>query len=380
MAYVVKDSRGRSPYWIACYADSTGRWLKKSTKLTNKKRALEVALSLEHGEKLARRGAFNETRLRELLEQTLERVIGAPVEHYTAETWFKWWIEKGRGRWSASTAERYQQVARDFIQSLSQRAKLPLEHVSDKDVLAYRNGQTKRGMSNRSANLAVKIVSMAFNDALRQQKIKFNPCLGLGALDEEEAEREPFTAAEVKQILEVATGDWRRAILLAYFSGARLSDIANLSYSALDWERELLIFTPEKTRRRKKKPIAIPLHPDLKKELLKNPGVGAAPMFPSLAGRKTGGTRGLSAQFKAIMLKAHVRGDVVRHTAAGRRNETKGFHSFRHLFTSALANRGVPREVRQLLTGHSAGTETDTVYVHHQVEQLRAAVLKLQTP
>jgi hypothetical protein len=71
MASIVKDSRGRSPYWIACFADSTGRRLKKSTKQTNKKDALEFALAAEHGESLARKGAFTEARLREILEQTL---------------------------------------------------------------------------------------------------------------------------------------------------------------------------------------------------------------------------------------------------------------------------------------------------------------------
>jgi hypothetical protein len=62
----------RSPYWIACYTDWTGRRLKKSTKLTNKKNALDVALALEYGEEQARKGAFTEARLRALLEQTLE--------------------------------------------------------------------------------------------------------------------------------------------------------------------------------------------------------------------------------------------------------------------------------------------------------------------
>src|SRR5262249_9536212 len=158
---------------------------------------------------LARSGAFTEVRLRELLEQTLERVIGpGAVQHYTAETWFQWWIEKGVKKWSASTAERYTQVARDFVQSLGDRARLPLEHIADKDVLAYRNSESARGLSNKSANHAARIISMVFNDALRQGKIKFNPCVGLGALDEEEAEREPFTDAEVKRILAVATGDW----------------------------------------------------------------------------------------------------------------------------------------------------------------------------
>src|SRR5262249_1206114 len=217
---------------------------------------------------------------------------------------------------------------------------------------------------------------MCLNDALRQNKIRFNPCVGLGALDEEEAEREPFTDAEVKRILKVATGDWKRAVLLAYFTGARLSDVANLTWAAVDSNRELLVYEPAKTKRRKKKRKGIPLHPELKKELLKNPGVGTAPILPSLAGRETGSTRGLSAEFKVIMLKAGVRGDVVRHTATGRKNETKGFHSFRHSFNSALANRGVAREVRQVLTGH-ASERMNEIYTHRELEPLRSAIAAL---
>jgi integrase len=372
MAYVTKDSRGRSPYWIACFVDSSGRRLKKSTKLTNKKKALEVALSLEHGEHLARSGAFTEARLRELFEQTLERVIGAPVQHYTAETWFNWWIEKNTKKWSASTAERYQQVARDFIQSLGQRANLPLEHVSDRDVLAYRNAETERGLSNKSVNLAVKIVSMVFADALRQNKIKFNPCLGLGTLDEESAEREPFTPDEVRKLFKAATGDWQRAIVFSYYTGARLTDVANMLASAIDWDKRLISFTPKKTKRGKKI-LRIPLHPALEKQLLKNAGVGNAPLFPELAGRRTGGAHGLSATFKAIMLKAGVRGAVVRHTATGRRNETKGFHSLRHSFVSTLANRGVPREVRQVLAGHASERMAE-IYTHRELQVVRSAV------
>src|SRR5215471_4670937 len=130
MATVVKDSRGRSPYWTACYTDATGRRLKKSTKLTNKAKALEVALTLEHGEHLARRGAFTENRLRELLEETLARVTGGPVRHDTAKSWFNEWREEKQSSRSPATALRYGQIARDFLASLGSRAELPLEHVT----------------------------------------------------------------------------------------------------------------------------------------------------------------------------------------------------------------------------------------------------------
>jgi len=371
MATVVKDARGRSPYWIAYYKNAQGRWLKKSTKLTNKKKALEVALALDHGEHLARSGRFTEARLRDLLEQTLARVTGEPVQYYTTETWLNWWHERKEKARPAS-AERYGQVVRDFIKSLGPRAQLPLEHIADKDILAFRNGETKRGLSNKSANLAVKIISMAFHDALRQGKIKFNPCLGLDALDEESAEREPFTPDEIEKLIQAADDDWKCAILFAYFTGARLTDTANMCWSAIDLNKHLITFTPKKTKRGKKI-LRIPLHPDLEKELLKSPGVGNAPVFPTLMGRKSSGAHGLSSEFKAIMRKAEVRGEVIRHTANGRRNETKSFHSLRHSFNSALANAGVAREVRQVLTGH-ASERMNEIYTHRELETVRSAI------
>jgi integrase len=312
--------------------------------------------------------------LRQLLEETLERVIGAPVQQYTAETWFNWWLEKNKG-WRPSTVERYHQVARDFIEHLGSRAKLPLEHIGEKDVLAFRNAEVARGVSNKSANLAVKIVSMAFHDALRSGKIKFNPCLGFGALEKDSVEREPFTANEIKKLLAAARGDWKGATLFGYYTGARLSDIANMLWSSIDLDARLIRFTPQKTKRGKKK-LQIPLHPELEKQLLKQPGVGNAPLFPTLAGRRTGGAHGLSAEFATIMHKAGVRGEIVRHTENGRGNRTKSFHSLRHTFNSALANAGIARELRQVLTGH-ASERMNEQYTHRELGEVRGAIAAL---
>jgi integrase len=375
MASVVKDSRDRSPFFIACYTDSTGRRLKKSTKLTNKKAALEVALALEHGEDQARKGTFTEARLRDLLEQTLERVIGAPVQHYTCRSWFEEWCEeKSRSR-SPATSVRYAQVARDFLSSLGPRADLALEHISARDVRLYRDAALKKGASNGTANLVVSIISMGLHRAVRQGKLKNHPCLELDTLDGESVEREPFTPDEIKNLLKAASGDWKGAILFAYFTGARLGDVANMRWSAIDLDKGLITFTPKKTKRGKKV-LRIPLHPDLEKELLKHPGVGGAFLFPSLAERGTGGTGGLSEEFSSIKEQAGVHGTVIRHTAKGRSSTTKSFHSLRHSFVSALANAGVAHELRQVLVGH-ASEKMNEIYTHRELEPLRSAIAAL---
>jgi integrase len=375
MATVVKDSRNRSPYWICCYTDATGRRLKKSTKHTNKKKAFEFCLALEHGEELARNGALSEARLRKLLEETFERTSGVPIDNYSAATWFdEWCAQKSESR-AEATAERYRQVMRDFLRSLGPRADLPLEHITARDIRAYRNAELAAGKSNRTANLSVKIISTAFNRALRLGKIKLNPCHALDHLPEETAERSTFTSQQIRNLIKAAHGDWKIAILIGFYTGARLSDIANLRWNAINFEDRLVSFVPRKTKRAKKI-LLLPLHPNLEAALLKERGLPLAFVLPKLAGRSTGGAHGLSAEFGAIMERSEIRPRIIRHTDRGRANKTLSFHSLRHSFNSALANAGVARELRQALTGH-ATEKMNEIYTHREVEPLRAAIAAL---
>ena len=78
-----------------------------------------------------------------------------------------------------------------------------------------------------------------------------------------------------------ATGSNAVSILLGYYTGARLSDVANMRWSAIEWSNRIIRFTASKTC----KAVTLPLHPQLERELLKNAGVGNAPMFPALAGK-----------------------------------------------------------------------------------------------
>jgi integrase len=106
---------------------------------------------------------------------------------------------------------------------------------------------------------------------------------------------------------------------------------------------------------------------------LKNPGIGKAFIFPSLAGKGTGGKHGLSGRFAAIMEKAGIEGKIIRHAKGGRATSNLSFHSLRHSFNSAMANAGIAQEIRQKLTGHMSA-EMNKVYTHHQLEPPRAAI------
>jgi integrase len=76
------------------------------------------------------------------------------------------------------------------------------------------------------------------------------------------------------------------------------------------------------------------------------------------------------------MAKAGIAGTVTRHTKHGRANNSLSFHSLRHSFNSAMANAGVAQEVHMKLTGHKTA-EINTVYTHHELEQLRVAIASI---
>jgi integrase len=361
--------RHTSPYWFCCYTNADGQRLKKSTKQTDRKKAWEVCLAIDRAEQFAKNGTLTEQTAKKIIGEIVERATGEPLHNMAANEWFTEWVAGKAQSKSMTTIERYKQVARDFLGSLGQRQTVSLTHVTPKDIRAYRNGELAAGKSNKTANISVKIVSVAFNAALRQGYITTNPCTAIEGLPEQTAERSNFTPKDVEKLVRAADGDWQGAILFAYYTGARLSDVANMRWSAISLDDGMIKFCPRKTR----KQVVIPLHSDLERHLLKSPGIGKAFLFPSLAEKRTGGKNGLSGHFKAIMGKAGIHGKITRHTAEGRANTSLSFHSLRHSFNSAMANAGVSQEIRMKLTGHaSAGMNTG--YTHHELEPLRAAI------
>jgi len=55
---------------------------------------------------------------------------------------------------------------------------------------------------------------------------------------------------------------------------------------------------------------------------------------------------------------------------------TKSFHGLRHSFASALANSGVPADLRMKLTGHNSA-EIHQTYTHLELQVLRGAIESL---
>ena len=382
MASITKDAHQppKSPFWIACFngvgSDGRVRRLKRSTKTTDRKLAQRLADEWEHLEKLAGKGRLTESHCRKVIAQMYERTVGEPLHFRTAREHLNEWVESKRNETEQRTYWKYRQTTDEFLAHVGVKADRLLREITPGDIRSWRDALKRKGLAAPTVNDAIKTLRMPFKAAHDAGYIEINPCTKNSVRpvrdDARNVEKDVFTPEQIAALIkEAPSQDWKGAILCGYYTGLRLRDVADLQWSAIDWEAQKITVTTRKTR----KDVTVPVHPQFASWLQEQTrGIGRAPVFPRLAGKSGAGKSGLSMQFKRIMDRAKIKGRLLREAnGAGRSQSSLSFHSLRHSFNSAMANAGISSEVRQKLTGHSSA-QMNAQYTHHELEELRAAV------
>jgi integrase len=369
--FVVKDARGRSPFWYAVFRDATGRRLKKSTQLTSKSKALEVARTLDKAHAEARRRTLTEARVRELLSDALQAIGGDELRVFTVAEWFAHFSRQKAKSQAGRTAARHRQMMREFVAFLGPRARLNIAAITSKDIGDFRDHRLALGLAPSTVNADIVTIGAAFSAALKQGHIPVNPTAMLDPLKNRAPRKSVFTTEQISALLKVAQGDWRGLILTAFYTGSRLHDAANLKWRDIDLLGKIktIRFVQAKTGRE----IVTAIHPVLEDFLLSLPAPASdsEPLFPTLAGRVTSP---LSKEFRSLMQQARIEQRVIRERSkSGRSVAALSFHSLRHSFNSILANQGIPEELRMLLTGHSSKL-VNRIYSHVELGRLQSAI------
>jgi integrase len=372
MAAVIK--RKSSQYWSAVWRDAQGRQIWRSTKHTDRIKALADALEYERADKLAGAGSLVEAQAQKVLKDIIERAgTGDTLRTPSIKDWLTDWIATKEAHKAASTAVRYKQIVDEFLEHLGTRVKRPLSAVSSRDIESFLAKRRKAGCSPTTINLDGKILRTAFNKARREGLITTNPAEAIDLPEKESVERGTFTPEEVKMLLEAAKGEWKTLIQVGYYTGARLSDCCKLEWKDVDLTKGTLSYIQRKTAQE----VTIPLHPELQSCLEQLASTDKPEVFimPGMANKGPGGRHGLSESFKGIVRKAGVDLQTVQG-GGDRMISRRTFHALRHSFTSGLANAGVSPELRMKLTGHSSEV-VHRGYTHHELEVLKSAVSKL---
>jgi integrase len=363
--------------------------MQRSTRQTDRKAALEICFLWEKASEKARRHELTAAAGRRVIAEMVSISSGEVLEFHSVEGWIRSWLAGKKGSTASATYAKYEQTCGSFLSHLGKRAGSPLGSVSPKDIATYRDSLRAEGRSVHTCNIARTIVSIPFAAARRQGLIAHNPCEAVDNLRTSSAGglggREAFTLTELSALVAGAEGDWKGAILLGATSGLRLGDIVRLQWGSVNLETDpetgllwgLLRIETAKTGVL----VVVPMHKDFIEWLSSSGqaglrGIGKAYVFPDLAGKRIGGTGGLSSQFGRLVEKAGITRRITPGEGRGRRLCSKTFHSLRHTYISELANSGVISEIRQKLVGHS-DSGVHKKYTHHELKVLRDAVARL---
>lgn len=377
-------TKERSPFWHLCFTDLSGRRLKRSTKIPVKPskndprseselRSLALSQAVEI-EKLARGGSPSELQLRKLVNEISTKLEGKPLHFKTCGEWLDSWIQSKKASTSESTFEKYRSTIKEFREYLGKRLDQALETISPSDIFGFQKQLIESGRSASTVNqLMSKIVNASFSEAQKLGYIPLNPCHTVKAIrDKSRNEKEAFTPEQLEALVATAEeSDWAGAIICGGTNGFRLQDVANLEWGMIDRKKKVIRLDSRKTGYRHTSPI----HPDFWNWLEgRTQGVGKAPVFPKLYGRNGAGKSGLSMEFKRLMDRAGVKGEILKkRVGIGRSVSSLSFHSLRHTAISMMANNGVAEELRMKLVGHTT-KKTHADYSHHEIETMRQAV------
>ncbi len=368
----------KSPFWIAGFNLPDGRRTQRSTKLTDRKGAMKLALQWEDA--AAKR--ITEAQARRVLSDIHEQIHGTRLASPSVTEFVAQWLGRKEGETKAVTLTAYRHAADEFAASLGDRASQPIHYVTPAQVATWRDASAMKATA-RTANNKLKIVRTLFQSAWRDGLLSDNPAAKVSTLKTIESRRRPFTLGELQAVLREASQEWRGMVLAGLYTGQRLKDIASLTWANVEIERGEIRLVTSKTGRSQIIPLAKPLRAYLAElPASDNP---RAPLFPSAypLAMRSGGTAMLSQQFYELLVSANLAKERPgkdepkrKGRDAAREHSAITFHSLRHTATSLLKAAGVSESVTRDLIGHESA-EISRHYTHVDEDAKRNAIAKL---
>lgn len=348
----------------------------RSTKATDKSKALQIAIGWER----AARMRATKDQAQRVLADIVKAVSGEDFEQTLLHGFLDRWVAGKAREVTADTLIKYKQTVKDLklgIPAHQLMNDVTIGALVDvRDAIAAR---TSVANANQSRKMIRSIWTAAFNDG----RISENVSMKLGALNpkkerEERPSRRPFKIGEVEACLDQIEpeDEWFGMTLFGTYTGQRLGDVARAHTSQIRdgiWK-----FKSRKTGIEMQIGLAMPVLQWLKKHSPKDGFI-----FPKAAATPRTGT--LSNRFYTIMSHAGLvphrrhRKKKVAEIADGKRRLVElGFHCFRHTTQTWLMEAGASRELAMAHIGHEDETVSEG-YTHISVGALKPFVEKLPT-
>jgi integrase len=372
--------RDKSKYWYACYTAADGRQLKRSTKTTDRKKALKIAVELEQ----AAQSRKTKEQIWKIVTDIQAMFTDESIKATTTLDQSEAWLYSKRTTTKKPTYQAYEKSVLKLRDFLGDRIHDPISELEKSDIAGFRDHVGGR-LSATTANFDLKVVRMMLEDAYKDGYLPSNPAASVRNIKKpgEGNAKRAFTIDELGKILSAASGEWKGLVLMGLYTGQRLRDIALLQAKHVLLDENVIVLRTSKTDRMQRIPLAQPLRSYL--ESIKSPIKPNAYIFPEAADTiersKSNSTAGLSNKFHDVLADAGlVERRTHRSNGKGRRSKREtseiSFHALRHTTTSMLKQAGVSAAVVQDLIGHESKAISNH-YTHIDDEAKAAALGQL---
>lgn len=327
----------KSKYWFACFTDRTGKRRKVSTKTTDRRKALQIAVDLER--------AFRDLKAAEqfesLIRQAKDNAMGVKSATLSADAYLTQWLaRKKSSRVAEGSMKVYTLCAERLRQSLGPGAKKPVTTITKKQLEDFRDWLTDElGLSAKSVQTQCRVMRMIFK-CVREDYGGESPAefVRPPAADREAKRKPAFTLEQLRRMAGSMVGEMKTLTLLGIYTGARLGDLHLLKWESVDLAAGVISFRTQKTRRM----MRIPIAPPLLRHVQGLERVGDY-VVPGLAAKAT---NSVGIEFVRDLRRHGIRTDMDRGGLS--------FHSLRHGLVSMLKAAGAPVSVAMEFAGHDS--------------------------
>ena len=328
---------------------------------------------------------------REKAERALERFL-APLglgatRLPLADAWQRYEMSPNRRDIAKATLDSKRAVWMSFSRWM-EKYHVEIGHlaeVTDEAVAEYLT-QFRCHHSATTYNNHVCALREVFRLLADKAGVAHDPWAGVCLLADDSVSRRELTIDELGRLHAAASkagAEWKLLFMTGTYTGLRLGDCCRLTWDNVNLERQVIQVIPEKTKKHMHgRPVTIPIHPELLKELTgraRSPSAPPSPdavtspyVNPTIAHLYLNENWRLDAELSRIFKAANITMSV-RMEGRTRKSVVASFHSLRHTFVSLSANAGVPLPVVQSIVGHCS-TAMTRHYYHENEENLRKAV------
>lgn len=264
------------------------------------------------------------------------------------------WLHRTR-HISGSTSEVYTRICRSFAVFVKSK------EISSDLVERWLFELRDAGNSDNRLRCCRTTIKQFFDWAVERGYVNDNPAKELRIrISTPPPKTDTFTKDEYEKIKAAAhLPKYRYAVIMAYSTGMRISDVCNLKWSNIDLVNEMITFVPWKVRRHKTK-VTIPIIAgsdlaDLIYELARDIPVEDGLLMPDLK------LDNLRMWFHDVLKKLGIEG--------------KSFHTFRRTFVSNVISSGVDSWIAMKMVGIKK-QETMKHYAVPHIDSLRDAMVK----